>query len=461
LQEAYGKEPLKKAHKRVRSMEMKNELMIVPKRKELALMAQEPHEKIQEESKKIDSGNTHTRSSKSIKISTAVTTNSATPQADFLTLLTRTASSNGIKTNMKIPPPAECQVKTAEGRREQCLLANYIEEIHRNNKRYPQTTIEFYEISTSVGKGSFGEVYLAIQKLTGYPVAIKIFDKSQLKTDYKKQKIVQEVNIMKRINHPNAIRLLEVFEDSETVYLVMEWAEKGDLLQIMKRQNNRIPEFQAQKYFKQILAAVSWLHSEGILHRDLKLDNILIGAKNQIKLCDFGISKFMPINGEVVKEKCGTPAYNSPEIIINEGYSGFQSDVWSLGILLYAMCSARVPFFAETVEDLYKIVLQGEYEIPRDFSKNLADLISRMLVLNPKKRISLQEVKEHPWVSTGYCSDPKEKEPNPGPLEIKQELVKMVESFGFSKAYIEKSVSNCVLNHAFSCYYTLYKGENP
>ena len=100
----------------------------------------------------------------------------------------------------------------------------------------------------------------------------------------------------------------------------------------------------------------------------------------------------MPENGEIVKEKCGTPAYNSPEIIMNKGYSGFQSDIWSLGVLLYAMCSARVPFFADTVDELYKIVLTGEYDIPSEFSPSLADLVSKMLLLDPEKRIKMDEI---------------------------------------------------------------------
>lgn len=464
----------KKGHQRARSLEMRNDVMIVPpERQEIAMMALEKEQpdagrkscKSPEESKQMDSGNIHTKSYKSIKMSTAVSSTSTT-QANAFTLLTRSTSSNGTKqTVIKGMNPAECQVKTIQGRKEQCRLSNFIDEVHKASKRYPQTTIDFYDVSKSLGKGSFGEVSLATQKLTGLQVAIKVFDKSQLKTDYKKQKIVQEVNIMKKITHVNTIRLLEVFEDMNCVYLVMELAEKGDLLHIMKKQNNRIPEFQAQKYFKQILDAVGWLHSQGILHRDLKLDNILIGQKNQIKLCDFGISKIMPENGEMVKEKCGTPAYNSPEIIINQGYTGFQSDVWSLGVLLYAMCSARVPFFADTVEELYKIVLQGDYEMPKEFSNSLADLISKMLVLDPRSRITLEEVKRHPWVSTGYIPEPlKQQETAKNQtnlVEVKEHLVKTVESFGFSKSYIEKSVANCVLNHAFSCYYALYKAENP
>lgn len=471
--EIQGSSGKKRGHHRVKSMEMRNDLVVVPpERKELAMMALEKDQNTCEkemqyqrtDSKQMDTGNPHTKSWKSLKMSTAATTTSLT-QANALTLLTRSTSSNGNKSTgvSKGLIPAECHVKTMQARKEQCRLASLIDETHKTSKRYPQTTIDFYEISKNIGKGSFGEVSLATQKLTGLPVAIKVFDKSQLKSDFKRQKIVQEVNIMKKMTHPNTIRLLEVFEDMDSVYFVMEWAEKGDLLHIMRKMNSKIPEFQAQKYFKQLLEAVESLHSQRILHRDLKLDNILIGEKNQIKLCDFGISKIMPEGDEEIKEKCGTPAYNAPEIIANKGYSGFQSDIWSLGILLFAMCSARVPFFAETVEELYQIVLKGEFEMPREFSKSLSDLILKMLVLDPKKRITLEGVKKHPWVSSGYIPDPLKTQTSSKlpecSIEIRPNLVKTLETFGFSKAYIEKSVANNVLNHAFSCYYTLYKAD--
>ncbi len=154
---------------------------------------------------------------------------------------------------------------------------------------------------------------LAIHKLTGKHVAIKTIEKSAMKDEFSRRKVFQEIYILKKIRHGNVIRLLEVFEGPKHVLIVMEYASAGDLLQYVKKEG-RLPEKRAKMIFKQIVYGLSHIHSRHVLHRDIKLDNILIDSDSGIKICDFGVSKIIN-RAQNIKEQCGTPAYIAPEII--------------------------------------------------------------------------------------------------------------------------------------------------
>ena len=164
-----------------------------------------------------------------------------------------------------------------------------------------------------IGKGAFGKVTLAIHKLTGKNVAIKTIEKAAMKDDFSRRKVFQEIYILKKIKHANVIRILEVFEGPKHVLIVMEYASSGDLLQFIK-QEGRLQEHKAKIIFKQIVYGLAHIHSRHVLHRDIKLDNILMEADLGIKICDFGVSKIIN-RKQIIKEQCGTPAYIAPEII--------------------------------------------------------------------------------------------------------------------------------------------------
>ena len=200
--------------------------------------------------------------------------------------------------------------------------------IEKNNE-LPPTTLDYYEFVKWIGKGAFGKVTLGIHKLTGKYVAIKTIDKALIKDDFSKRKIFQEVYILKKIRHSNIIRLLEVFESNNHYLMVMEFAGGGDLLHFIKRRG-RMQESDAKFIFKQIVYGLSHIHCRSVIHRDIKLDNILLDWESGVKICDFGVSKIIK-KGQVIKEQCGTPAYIAPEIITDEGYQGFFVDIWSLG----------------------------------------------------------------------------------------------------------------------------------
>jgi serine/threonine protein kinase len=234
-------------------------------------------------------------------------------------------------------------------------LIKYNKAFIKKNKKIPTTTLDFYKFVKLIGKGAFGKVTLGIHKLTGKYVAIKAIDKNYMKDDFSKKKVFQEVFILKKIRHSNIIRLLEVFESPKHFLMVMEYAGGGDLLQFVK-QRKRLEELDAKYIFKQIVYGLGHCHCRSVLHRDIKLDNILMDLEGSIKICDFGVSRIIN-KGQLIQEQCGTPAYLAPEIIADEGYEGFYVDIWSLGVLLYAMLQGTVPFKASNLQDLHALIL--------------------------------------------------------------------------------------------------------
>jgi len=177
----------------------------------------------------------------------------------------------------------------------------------------PPTNLDFYKFVKLIGKGAFGKVTLAIHKLTGKKVAIKTFDKSYMRDDFSRKKVFQEVYILKKIHHSNVIRLLEVFESSKHFFVVMEYAGAGDLLHYVKRKK-RLTEDEARYIFKRIVYGLGHCHCRSVLHRDIKLDNVLLDHEGGVKICDFGVSKLIKKH-QSIREQCGTPAYIAPEII--------------------------------------------------------------------------------------------------------------------------------------------------
>ena len=187
-----------------------------------------------------------------------------------------------------------------------------------------------------------------------------------MQDEFSKRKVFQEVYLLKKIKHSNVIRLLEVFESEKHMLIVMEYAGGGDLLRLIKRKG-KLDESDTQDIFKQIVYGVAHIHCRSVIHRDIKLDNILLDSEKGVKVCDFGVSKIIR-KGQLIQEQCGTPAYLAPEIIKDTGYEGFFVDIWSLGVMLFAMLTGTVPFKAPSLELLHEQILSGEYSIPSHVS---------------------------------------------------------------------------------------------
>lgn len=189
-----------------------------------------------------------------------------------------------------------------------------------------KTNREFYTIIKQIGKGSFGKVYLAIHVLTGHNVAIKAISKGQIQDERIRHKVFQEVFVMKRIHHRNVIRLLELFESENHIMIVLEFVDGGDLLQLVKSKVS-LSETESKLIFSQIVQGVIAIHGKNVIHRDIKLDNVLMSADCMTaKICDFGVSRVAK-SGQIIDEQCGTPAYLAPEIIVDRGYEPFYVDL--------------------------------------------------------------------------------------------------------------------------------------
>ena len=215
------------------------------------------------------------------------------------------------------------------------------------------TKIDYYKIGKVIGKGAFGKVNLAIHRLTGKFVALKSINKTFMSDESSLKKVMQEYNILKRARHKNIVRLYESFETEQHIVYVMEVCGGGDLLTYVRRRR-KLKEDLAKFVFRQLIQGISYVNSKRVLHRDIKLDNILLTSEGDVKICDFGVSKLVQSATATQTEQCGTPAYIAPEVFKGRGYRGFQSDIWSAGVVLYAMLFGTVPFKATNMAELQK-----------------------------------------------------------------------------------------------------------
>jgi len=262
--------------------------------------------------------------------------------------------------------------------------------------------INGYILKEDIGQGNFGKVKLAINKLTNEVFAIKIINKKIMKIKMKNV-IFKENEIITKFNHINVIYVYEIIETAEYYYIVMEYCKRGELFNyIVKHQ--RLSEEEASIFFYQIINGVEHIHSKGIAHRDLKPENILLTEDKILKIIDFGLSH--EFNGEeLLKTKCGSASYASPELISEPFYDGFKNDVWCCGIILYAMLCGYLPFEKDRKErnnySLFKNILQCNFELP-DFISNLSkDLIVKLLNVKSFERIGISEIKNHPFYLKG------------------------------------------------------------
>ena len=275
-------------------------------------------------------------------------------------------------------------------------LGKYIKRYYEENGSYPETQKNFYLYGRQIGHGAFGKVNIALHVASGRLVAIKTFNKKNLKKKNAKQKIKNEIEMLSRLRHPFISQILDSFETETHIFIVMEYI-CGDLLGFI-RKRGKLSETVSKIIFKQLIEGLKYIHKRKIVHRDIKLDNILIDLTNTIKICDFGVSRKISPD-EIMHEHCGTPAYIAPEIFENLGYYGFQCDIWSAGVTLYYILSGIQPFRANSIKDLEKKVIIGDFEPLEEVSNEANDLIKLMLKTDPSKRISEDKILNHPWLA--------------------------------------------------------------
>ena len=278
---------------------------------------------------------------------------------------------------------------------EQKKLFEYIKKYRKEKGVYPSTQINFYKYGRLLGKGAFGKVNLALHVASGKLVAIKSFNKKNLSSYHSKKKIKTEIEALSKLNNPFCTQIYDSFQTDTHILIVMEYI-CSDLISFMKKRG-KISEKIAKLIFKQMIKGLKYIHKSNIVHRDIKLDNLLIDLTNTIKICDFGVSKILK-KGDIMYDRCGTPAYIAPEIIENKGYEGFSCDIWSAGITLYYMLSGTQPFKGNDIEEIQNLIFEGKYDKIEDASEEANDLIGKMLKVNPKERISIDDILNHPWI---------------------------------------------------------------
>lgn len=245
-----------------------------------------------------------------------------------------------------------------------------------------------------LGKGCTGVVRLGTHQETGFQVAFKIMKKKYLDSKPRLwQKVKREIAILKLIEHPNILRLYDVLETPDRIYLVLEHVKGGELFDFIIKKG-RVERDLALRMVSQIVQGLEHCHEHSICHRDLKPENLLLDEKLNIKIADFGMAQLM--KGSLLKTSCGSPHYASPEIINGGHYDGKRTDVWSIGVILYALVTGSLPFDDDKLPVLLGKVVKGEYYMPNWVPVDVADLIARMLTVDPQKRIPMSDIKRHP-----------------------------------------------------------------
>ena len=255
-----------------------------------------------------------------------------------------------------------------------------------------------YIIQKTIGQGTFGKVKLGYYIVGKEKVAIKILEKSKIKDKDDSERVDREINILQKLNHPNVILVTEIFEKDDKYYIVMEYCEGGELFNYIVKKK-RLTEEVACYFFYQIIRGVEYIHSKGIAHRDLKPENLLMDANHEIKIIDFGLSNYF--SGSLLSTPCGSPCYASPEMVSGKKYNGFKIDVWSCGIILYAMLCGYLPFEHKDNTVLYKKIMECKVDYPHHLSSRSKDMMRKILVNDLNKRIEISEIKKHPFYLKG------------------------------------------------------------
>ena len=269
---------------------------------------------------------------------------------------------------------------------------------HMSHAHHPRGTrsVGNYLLSKTIGEGTFGKVKLGVHLLTGERVAVKVLEKDRITDKGDVKRVTREIQILKHIHHPHIVNLLEVIEKPKHIYLVTEFVAGGELFEFIVA-HGRLQESQACRIFRQMLLAVDACHAMGVAHRDLKPENVLIDEECNIKLIDFGLSNTFDSPAQLLRTACGSPCYAAPEMIAGKRYLGATADLWSLGVCLFAMLCGFLPFEDPDTPSLYKKILAGHYQVADHVSPDGADLIAALLTIDPAKRVSVQDVYNHPW----------------------------------------------------------------
>ncbi|XP_075740914.1 SNF related kinase isoform X1 [Rhipicephalus microplus] len=329
----------------------------------------------------------------------------------------------------------------------------------KHQQQYDPKIAGLYDLGDTLGRGHFAVVKLARHVFTGEQVAVKVIDKTKL-DEVSRAHLFQEVRCMKLVQHPNVVRLYEVIDTQTKLYLVLEYGDGGDMYDYIMKHDRGVSEQAARKYFRQIVHAIWYCHKLHVVHRDLKPENVVFFEKlEMVKLTDFGFSnKFCP--GQKLETSCGSLAYSAPEILLGDSYDAPKVDVWSLGVILYMLVCGHAPFQEANDSETLTMIMDCKYTIPPHVSDDCKRMIARMLIRDPDKRASLEEIAADPWLATGDAPQPADHLPLIHREHLSEEdhshiIQKMVNGCIASKDEILEALDRNEYNYMTATYYLL------
>lgn len=309
-----------------------------------------------------------------------------------------------------------------------------------------------YRLGKTVGTGTFGKVKIGEHVLTKQTVAVKILNRCVIKKLDIMGQVKREISILKLFKHPHIIRLYEVISTPTDIFIVMEYVSGGELFNYITK-HGKLNDNESRRFFQQIISGVDYCHRNMVVHRDLKPENLLLDSNQNVKIADFGLSNIM-IDGDFLKTSCGSPNYAAPEVIAGKLYAGPEIDIWSCGVILYALMCGKLPFDENNTPALYKRIQSGKFEIPKHLNRGVTSLICHMLQIDPMKRATISDIKNHEWFQkdlAGYLFPPVD---NPYTTEIDIKVVHEVcENFGVKEKDVYDAVMSDEINNKLSLGY--------
>jgi len=325
--------------------------------------------------------------------------------------------------------------------------------VHRTSSSKDCTVVGHFIVGKTIGKGTFGKVKLGYDKVTGEKVAIKLLEKRKFASAADEVRVARELQILKHVQHPHIIQLYETIETPEEIYMIMEFASKGELFDHIV-EKGKLREAEACRFFQQLLSGMEYLHANGVAHRDLKPENLLLDAQMNIKIVDFGLSNtFSP--GELLKTACGSPCYAPPEMIAGKRYDGTKADIWSSGVILFAMVCGFLPFEDANTSVLYHKIMTGTYSLPGFLSSDVKEMIRVLLNTTPETRVGIEEIRALRWFQAFPVL------PLADLAAIDESIIGQMAGLGYSRETILHSVQQNKHNPAATTYHLLQLKQTP